>query len=443
MRVLIHDDLPPEASAMLQALYSRSAESVTTHLEKVRERGPDNFMASYYVGYGHASIGDCGYTTIFAEDISLLACKAIQDNPLYSGQETSTRYIDFSSRKLVDPVGTSESEAVLDRWMEFYARAEPRLRGALAERLTRPAPASQATWEKALAARTFDVLRGFLPAGVTSQTAWTTSLRQAHEHGIRLAAHPLAEVRAVGEGCLSALRQRYPQSFGHQVSEQEQAYLAAVAAHETYMPPPGAAEAGVFEMDSDIDALVLQREAGELLRSRPRKCLLPRTLGRYGRYRCVFDLDFGSFRDLQRHRGGLCPMPLLTDQLGLHPWYLDQLPPDLRLEAELLLKQQKAAVAQLARQGVSEPDLQYFQPLGMLVRVELHYDLPQVVYVAELRSGKTVHPTLREAALRIGRRLRAAHAGLALYLDESLDQLDWRRGNQDIIDRYAPERSAA
>src|ERR1043166_2231787 len=99
MRIYIHDEFPPETSAMLQALYSRSDKSVEQHVQKVQERGADKFMASYYVGYGHASIGDCGVTTLFVEDISILACKAIQDNALYSGQETSTRYIDFAGRR--------------------------------------------------------------------------------------------------------------------------------------------------------------------------------------------------------------------------------------------------------------------------------------------------------------------------------------------------------
>lgn len=94
---LIHitDAYPPEANAMMQALYSRSPQSVFAHIKKVEEVGSDKFMAAYYVGYGHKSIGDCGSTTIFAEQVSMLAAKAIQDHPLYSGQEASTRYLDM------------------------------------------------------------------------------------------------------------------------------------------------------------------------------------------------------------------------------------------------------------------------------------------------------------------------------------------------------------
>jgi len=78
--VIIIDDLPPETVAMLQALYSRSPQSVREHLLKVKA-GPEKFMARYYVGYNHKSIGDCGTTSIFIENVSMLAAKAIQDNP--------------------------------------------------------------------------------------------------------------------------------------------------------------------------------------------------------------------------------------------------------------------------------------------------------------------------------------------------------------------------
>lgn len=111
MKVFVHDEYPPETLAMLQALYSRSSFSVEKHVEKVRSRGSSDFMRSYYVGYGHSSIGDCGNTTIFIEGVSLLACKAIQNSQLYSGQETSTRYIDFSGHIPFDPLGNSASRA--------------------------------------------------------------------------------------------------------------------------------------------------------------------------------------------------------------------------------------------------------------------------------------------------------------------------------------------
>jgi thymidylate synthase ThyX len=101
--VIILDTFPPEDIAMLQALYSRDPRTVRTHLDRVREAGPGKFMEKFYVGYGHKSIGDCGSTTLFIEGVSMLGAKAIQDWPLYNGQESSTRYLDFSKNEHCTP----------------------------------------------------------------------------------------------------------------------------------------------------------------------------------------------------------------------------------------------------------------------------------------------------------------------------------------------------
>ncbi|MGX7709443.1 FAD-dependent thymidylate synthase [Methylobacterium sp. Gmos1] len=432
MRIKIHDELPPEANAMLQALYSRSSKSVEHHLIKVRERGPENFMASYYVGYGHASIGDCGYTTLYIEDVSILACKAIQDNPLYSGQETSTRYIDFSERAVVDPINTHQSNEIIERWMQFYRNAEPILLRHLQETIEKPTGQSESVWQKAIAARCFDILRGFLPAGVTSQLSWTTNFRQAHEHSLRLLTHPLAEVRTIGEGCLDLLRHRYSNSFGHEVTSEALEYLRMVGRTETYVAPSHLA--ADFQYNSTIDNNNLESNHLDIIASRPRKQVLPKNLSHLGTYRCQFMLDFGSFRDLQRHRGGICRMPLLTDAFGLHPWYLEQLPPKLRVQAQELSVQQHAVALSLKQQGVSDADLQYVMPIGMMVSCEIIYDLPQMVYVAELRSGLTTHPTLRMIAHAMATAIQREHPKLILYIDERRDFLSIRRGSQDIID---------
>jgi thymidylate synthase ThyX len=113
----------PESGAMLQALHSRSTGGLESHLKILSEKGSDNFMKNFYVGYGHKSIGDCGSTSIFIEGVSMLVAKAIQDSPLYSGQESSTRYIDFQIQPFKNPSGTKEGETVLENWRTFYSKS--------------------------------------------------------------------------------------------------------------------------------------------------------------------------------------------------------------------------------------------------------------------------------------------------------------------------------
>ena len=113
-----------EAEAMLQALHSRSTGGLRRHLMVLADKGADNFMEKFYVGYGHHSIGDCGDTTIFIEGISMPAVKAVQDNPLFRGQESSTRYLDFSQQPFIDPTRTEKGEALLEKQRQFYIDAQ-------------------------------------------------------------------------------------------------------------------------------------------------------------------------------------------------------------------------------------------------------------------------------------------------------------------------------
>ncbi len=213
--IFVVDDRHPEDLAMLQALYSRSPASVVTHLDKLKESGSGKFMDQFYVGYGHASIGDCGTTTCFVEQVSMLVAKAIQDNPLYNGQEASTRYLGFAQQAIIDPYENAASAAIQNRWMELYNEALQRLLVGLQNKYPfDPAEyKNEKVWQNTLKARAFDIARSLLPIGTTTLLSWTTSLRQARDHLRRLKHHPLPEVRNVAQSIHVKLIERYPHSF--------------------------------------------------------------------------------------------------------------------------------------------------------------------------------------------------------------------------------------
>lgn len=433
-KIFIQDELNPEALAMMQALYSRSSDSVEKHLKKVQESGSSKFMKSYYVGYGHASIGDCGATTMFFEGVSILAAKAIQDNPLYSGQETSTRYIDFANQPIIDPVNTIDSERILNTWIEFYVEATDKIRNHLKTHFQAPENQQDTVWEKAINARSFDILRGYLPAGATTQLSWSTNLRQAYDKLKLLQFHPLAEVRLLAENALDQLKLKYPSSFSHREKPDQDDYYQTCAFdinYSNYDDCIATEEEFLFETDSNNE--LVESEAYDVIHSRPKGANLPRYLSRYGRYKCKFLLDYGSYRDLQRHRNGLCRIPLLGTKKGFNSWYLDQIPNDLKNEVARLLADQYDRIEDLKQKhNVSDTDLQYYLPMGANVSCEIVYDLPEMVYVTELRSSSTVHPTLRSIAHKMDRVLSNHHPALKLYTDLEKDVFDIRRGLQDI-----------
>lgn len=447
--LFIIDDLDPETVAMLQALYSRSSESVVKHLEKVKRTGSRKFMEEFYVKYNHASIGDCGVTYLFIENVSMLADKAFQDNPLYSGQETSTRYINFNDRGYVCPIDSDEARAIFEGWMDFY-RTES---APLIEHLMRLFPAKPEDnledWEKAIKARSFDILRSFLPAGMKTQLSWTTNLRQAADHLKQWRHHPLSEVSQTAVQLLNKLKNKYPSSFSHKEYEDQERYYYDNAEDIFYLDQTddiiGTYNNGMswlfndedlFKARNGVDNARLEKNALKLIAGRPKFTNLPKGLAKYGHYDLSFLLDFGSFRDIQRHRNGVCEMPLLTGKLGFHTWYLDQMPEDMRARATSLIRKQLNAIEAVKKaHDLDDITAQYFYPMGMNVACEMNYSLPQMVYVTELRSSVTVHPTLRKIAHKMHAALTENHPMLALYSDLSEQDFTIKRGQQDIIEK--------
>ena len=417
----------PESAAMLQALHSRSIGGLESHLKILSEKGPDNFMKNFYVGYGHKSIGDCGTASLFIEGISMLAAKAIQDWPLYSGQESSTRYIDFQIQPFKNPLGTKEGEYLLEAYRTFYRESLEMTKDYLKKQFPIQMGESENIYNKAIAARAFDILRGFLPAGSTTNLAWHTNLRQAADKMALIRHHPLPEVRNVAEAVEKALIMALPNSFGHKRYEETENYNKDWMNENYYYHNKNCPDFKLINNSVNID--LLQRK---VLENRPPKTELPKHLAEAGNLQFEFLLDFGSFRDLQRHRAIIQRMPLITTEMGFENWYLNELPPELLPKAQVFLKEQENKLAKL---NISKEEKQYYIAMGYKITNRLTGNLPALVYLAELRATRFVHPTLRKRAKMIASTLSELFdkAGLIIHLDKEMDRFDIKRGEHDIV----------
>jgi thymidylate synthase ThyX len=425
-----------ESEAMLQALHSRSIGGIWAHLEKLAKSGPEKFMSTFYVGYGHKSIGDCGSVTIFIEGVSLLAAKAVQDFMLYNGQEASTRYIDFAKQRFVDPLNNLGSGVIHNLWRDFYLAGVEWMERELVQRHPRKENEEEGVYKKAIKARTFDIMRAFLPAGAATNLAWHSELRHAADHIDHLRHHPLEEVRVTALALEDALAEMYPSSFQKKRYNATEDYTRHWMRDDYYYNDPRAfslSETGMV-MNADGVNMIFVRRHQNLLTNRPKMTELPKFVGECGVIQFEYLLDFGSFRDNQRHRAVIQRMPLLTSDYGFNPWYLDQLPEDLRKQANVCLA---AQLGRLAGMDVSPEMRQYYLPMGMQVPCRLTGDLPALVYLVERRARMDVHPTMRKVAQDMGNLLlrKFGDFGLQLYMETEGDRFNYDRGKQDIVEK--------
>lgn len=436
MQIYIYDDLHAEDGAMLQALYSRSKESVVNHIKKVEETGSGKFMEKYYIQYGHSSIGQTGSTTLFIEDISLLAAKAIQDSQLYNGQECSTRFLDFSAANYYDPLKTKESEDILDTWLSFYKYSLKELPEHLKEIHSQPENLSKTEYDKAIKARCFDIARGFLPAGMKTNVSLHTTLHHAYNHFSALKYHPLNEVNKLANQSWEELFKKYPNSFKLTFNREQQEYLSKSVGASAYSECYNTEVAEDFKITSSISNDLIKHVFGELLESRPPGSNLPKSLKFYGDIRFEFNIDFGSFRDFQRHRSILTYNPIINSEIGFNQWYIDQFPEENQSEVKEVVNSQFEKIAKLKEEtSLTKENLQYFYPLGTSVRVGSVASLPSLVYIIELRSRKTVHPTLRQVVHKIAKYLELTYPTLKLHIDYDENDFTFKRGSQDIIEK--------
>ncbi|MEK7203098.1 MAG: hypothetical protein AAB653_02170, partial [Patescibacteria group bacterium] len=74
--------------------------------------------------------------------------------------------------------------------------------------------------------------------------------------------------------------------------------------------------------------------------------------------------------------------------------------------------------------------------LGFNVACKVSYGLPAAIYVLELRSMKSVHPSLRQIAHKMYYAMKEKFPNLKMRVDLEKDDWDVRRGLQDIIKKY-------
>lgn len=436
VQVGVTDNLPPDIQAMLMAMYSRSYGPIESRLPQSEEdeQSLRDRLRKFYLSYAHKSVGQLGFTTIWFEGVSQLAAKAIEDDKLFNGQESSTRYIDFSTQPMVN-FGNETITKIQEAWRALYIKAIPATIDMIKAEYPIEEGQNQTTWENTIKARAFDICRCLLPAGVTTNVGLLGTFDMINDRLGEMMHHPSSEVNSIAVKAHEGFKKKYPDatpeladlmsSFSYMGNSETRYYV------EQYDDLPSSERATLRFSSSIIpgfgnDKAGYMRFLSTVLEATSRKKFQKLTrVANNGRWLIYGLLDFGSFRDLQRHRNGTCHMPLLTTKRGFNSWYLDKLPLEIAKETLEL-----CATMELTGDRVLD---QYAIPMGYNVNVVYECDTNQLFYLLELRTGKTVHQTLRRFMQSVLNDLSTyidQYALKYIHADMSGDNFTLKRGTQ-------------
>jgi thymidylate synthase ThyX len=468
--VFVLKDLPEEVVAVLFAYYSRSSQSLRKNLLKLIQEGdldlgaapemPDlsaakekarQFHEKWVVGYGHASVAEHAIAHIAVEDASILVSKVIEDARLASYTEKSTRYVVFDPERYYrapELEGTGLDEIyheTIRHLMRLYSALWPEVIEKLKREMPRREGQTEAGYASALRAKACDLLRYILPTATLTNIGITINAR-ALEHMItKLLSHPLLEARqfgaAIKEEALSLIPTliKYADRSTYILETESEMWRLASELVPAAQPKPEPNCARLISYREDAEdhlvAAVLygfvQIGAEELVEKvkqmtrRNKELVIDEYLKRRGKwdaplralehiyYTFEIIVDYGAFRDIQRHRMATQTNQLLSDELG---W---ETPPELIEYGHGAAFDEAMELAGRAYRKISRQfpyEAQYVLPLAYRKRALFTWNLRELHHFIQLRSSRQGHPSYRAIARQVYRELERVHPLLARYI---------------------------
>ncbi|HAZ62701.1 MAG TPA: FAD-dependent thymidylate synthase [Armatimonadetes bacterium] len=478
-------ELPEEVVAVLFAYYSRSPLPLRDNLRRVlaedlalmpghtptgdgaaeyaaAEERARAFHEKWVVGYGHGSVAEHAVVHLAVEEISIVASKALEDCRLASYTEKSTRYVPFDTESYVreptiaaGPLASLYDETCRDL-LSTYGRVLAASEAAARAEIERPAGWTQARYDSVCRSQACDVARYLLPAATRTNLGLTINARSLEHTLTKLYSDDLGEIRELAGALHREAAVIVPTLVKYAAPN---AHLRGRrAAVEPWIDPqadappvpatnPARLVAGPAEPLSDVAAAILfEAGAGAWTTLRTLVAAWPaerqaELLTAYLRDRERFDapgraleqvtfsfeltLDYGAYRDVQRHR--MCTQ--LGQVLDCRHGY--ETPPGVAAVGLVDDYHRALAASEAAWERLAEAHgpaaAQYVLPLAWRKRLLMTANLREWHHFISLRSGRQGHPSYRRVAQDCWHELHRAHPALAAGIRVDLADYDQAR----------------
>jgi thymidylate synthase ThyX len=472
-------NLPEEVVAVLFAYYSRSRDSLRRNLLKlIQEQDLDleerlqwaaterdelararqkakEFHEKWVVGYGHASVAEHAVAHLAIEDVSIVASKIIEDTRLASYTEKSTRYVVFDREKFYRVPCLAESlharlyAETCAFLLETYTRLGEPVVAAIKGETPREEKQTERGYETACKAKSCDILRYVLPAATLTNIGMTINGRLLEHLITKLLSHPLEEAQEIGALMKAESQQIIPTLIKYAdrnpyMVETRQAMETLATEHFAGSVPEEAPDVTLVRYPEDVEEQLVEailygyarhpfgqvQERVRKLSREEKERVIDEYLKRRGKHdqplralehlSYTFDIlvDFGAFRDIQRHR--MCTQT--PQELG--PIHGYSTPTEI-LRYGLLATYEQCMARALEAYRVIAADFpreaQYVLPLAYRKRVLFTWNLREIHHFVQLRSAKQGHISYRRIAQQVFKEVERVHPLLAKYFRVDLD----------------------
>lgn len=417
------------------------------------------FHEKWVLGYGHASVAEHAVVHVAVENATILMAKIIEDCRLASYTEKSTRYIDFGKCTHHTPASIhgdlkARYDALIADQIALYAEVLAALVGAVRAVNPKPETLSEEGYQRVITAKALDSARYLLPLAMHTSLGITMNAREAAHMINKLSSMGQGESTSIAEGIAKAASAVCPTLlsktgwkpgmaafFNSQtLTDAERKAVMQWADHHQFEPGSEAMPTsredwvtttlftkgrivsvasevqewmGRHKSHRDFARLTSHRSSGDADAAAVAELAgvvddhegLPRSFESVMAVTSMI-VDFGAYRDIQRHRMTTQTLPILSPALGFDPSPLHgSIPPALLGKIEAVQKRATVLYYNMLEAGVPERDCQYHLPLATRMRLQVQWNLREVFHFIRLRSGRAGHDSYRRVAIRMYQQL--------------------------------------
>ncbi len=449
-RIYTLNGLPPEVVAVAFARCSRSPEAFDKIIKELNEDKSRQFHEKWIVGYGHSSVAEHAVLSLAIENVSILATKVIEDNRLCSFTEKSSRYQLFDRNRYYKPKNLMASslgkvyQETADYILDTYNSLFPTMVEFWKKKHLQSEDVSDKLYQVQLKNKVLDVLRYMLPVSVLTNLGMTVNARNLEHAIVKMLSHPLEEMREIGEEIKEAALKVTPTlvKYTKYNGYMGETYPAMEKVAEEKIGTVSGDEeqkAILVEYDKDADnkliaALLFRfsnlpykkiKDKVEKMDNEEKAKIVDEAMKKMGKFDrpirelehiyYTFDvlMDYGAFRDLQRHRictqtnqectvcHGYCT-PVEIVEAGIKDKY------DECMSLAL------GAYKKISKEFPKEA--QYIVPLAFRKRTLFKLNLRECHHLINLRTSKFAHASYKSIAKQMYREIEKVHPLLAKYI---------------------------